>query len=114
LRKAVDFFSPGSIGWVEDGETTLNAKLSTTGLKKIKAEIAGSLPSLTLARGNRKAPVAAKDFKVIVTGDEKVFRVAIEGLPLVSPTLKIAGDIVFDRPSSSFSISSPGTNLTPA
>jgi hypothetical protein len=111
LRKAVDFFSPGSIGWVEDGETTLNAKLSTTGLKNIKAEIAGSLPSLTLARGNRKAPVAAKDFKVALTGDEKVFRVAIEGLSLVSPPLKVAGDIVFDRPSLSFSVKLTGHEL---
>ena len=111
LRKAVDCFSPGSIGWVEDGETTLNIKLGTTGLKNIKAEIAGSLPFLTLARGNRKAPVEARDFKVAFTGDEKVFRIAIESLPLVSPPLKVAGELIFDRPSSSFSLKLTGREI---
>ena len=111
LRKVIDFFPPGSAGWVNDGAATLSLKLKAAGLKSFSAEIDGSLPSLTLARGNRKAPVAAKDFKVILTGDEKVFRVAIEHMPLVSPPLKVAGELVFDRLSSSFSVKLSGREL---
>ncbi len=111
LRKAFDFFSPGSVGWVDDGAVTLSLKLTAAGLKSFSSEIAGSLPSLTLARGARKALIAAKDFKVIFAGDEKVLRVAIEKLPLVSPPLKVAGEIIFDRPSSSVSVKLTGRDL---
>ncbi len=61
----------------------LSLKLKAGGAKRFNAEVAGSLPSLTLARESRRAVVAAKDFKVNVTGDEKVFRVAIEHMLLV-------------------------------
>ena len=110
-RKAFEFFSPGSVGWVDDGALTLSVKLRGKGLKTFRAEIAGSLPSLTLARGARKALIAAKDFKAIVTGDEKVFRVAIEALPLVSPPVKLAGELIFHRPSSWFSVMLTGRDL---
>ena len=46
-----------------DGAATLSVKLKAAGLKSFSAEIAGSLPSLTLARGARKAPIAAKGFQ---------------------------------------------------
>jgi hypothetical protein len=111
LRKAFDFFSPASFGWVDDGATTLSLKLRAVGLKSFSAEVAGSLPSLTLARGARKALIAAKDFKVIVTGDEKVLRVAIEKFSLVSPPLRGAGELIFDRPSSAVSVKLTGQEL---
>jgi AsmA-like protein len=111
LRKAVDLFSPGSIGWVEDGATTLDVKLRTTGLKNINAEISGSLPSLTLARGNRKALIEAKNFKVAFTGDEKAFHVAIEHMPLVSPPLNAAGELNFDRLSAACSVKLTGRDI---
>ncbi len=111
LRKAFEFFSPGSVGWVDDGALTLSVKLRGEGFKTFRAEIAGSLPSLTLARGARKALIAAKDFKAIVSGDEKVFRVTIEALPLVSPPVKLAGELIFHRSSSLFSAMLTGRDI---
>ena len=111
LRKVFDFVSPALTGWVDGGAATLNLKLRAVGLKRFGAEIAGSLASLTLARGARKALIKAKDFKAIVTGDEKNFRVAIESLPLLSPPLNLAGELIFDRSSSIFTIKLTGHDL---
>jgi hypothetical protein len=111
VRKLFDLLPLGSTGWVDDGVATLSLQLKASGLKGFSAEIAGFLPSLTLARGSRKALITAKDFKVNVTGDEKAFRVAIEKLPLVSPPLKLAGELIFDRPTSSFLIKLAGHDL---
>ena len=111
LRKILDLYFPGSVGWVDDGAVTLSLNLRAAGLKSFSAEIAGSQPSLTLARGARKALIAAKDFKAIVTGDEKVFRVAIDSFALMSPPLNLAGELIFDRLSSSFSVKLTGQEL---
>ena len=111
LRQACEFFLPDSAGWVNDGAATLSVDLKAAGLKRFSAEINGSVPSLTLARGTRKAVIESKDFKVKVTGDEKMFRVAIESLPLLSPRLNAAGEVIFDRPSSSFSVKLTGHDL---
>ncbi len=96
LRKLVEFVSPASSGWLDDGAATLSLEFSTAGLRNFSAKIAGSLPSLTLARGSRKALIKTKDFKAIVTGDEQEFRVVVESLPLVSPPLNAAGEITFE------------------
>ncbi|MGZ8484443.1 MAG: hypothetical protein ACXWZQ_11115 [Candidatus Binatia bacterium] len=111
LRKAFEFFSPGSVGGVDDGALSLSVKLTGEGLNTFRAEIAGSLPSLTLARGARKALIAAKNFKAVVTGDEKVFRVDIEALPLASPPGTLAGELIFHRPSSLFSAMLTGRDI---
>lgn len=111
LRKAFDLFSAGSGGWVDDGAATVSLKLTALGLKSFSAEIAGSLPSLTLARGTRKTVVKTKDFKAVVTGDDKVFRAAVESLSLVSPPINAAGELIFDRPSSTFTLTLIGNDL---
>jgi hypothetical protein len=111
LRKILDFYSPGAAGWIADGAATLTVNLKAAGLKSVSAEVTGSAPSLTLARGARKTPIAAKDFKAVVTGDEKVFRVALESLDLVSPPLKATGEVNFDRPSSAWSVMLAGRDF---
>ena len=50
LRKLVEFVSPAWSGWLDDGAATLSLEFRTAGLKNFSAKIAGSLPSLTLAR----------------------------------------------------------------
>ena len=111
LRKLVEFVSPASSGWLDDGAATLSVELRTAGLKNFSATIAGSLPSLTLARGSRKALLKTKDFKAIATGDEKEFRVVVESLPLVSPPLNAAGELTLDRKSSALSVKLTGRDL---
>jgi hypothetical protein len=111
LRKIFDFVSPASTGWIDDGAATLTVQLSAVGLKRFSAEISGSLSSLTLARGTRKVLIKANDFKGIVAGDEKAFRVAVEDWPLVSPPLRAAGELIFDRSSSTFSVKLIGRDL---
>ena len=111
LRKLVEFVSPASSGWLDDGAATLSLEFRTAGLKNFSAKIAGSLPSLTLARGSRKALLKTKDFKAIVTGDEKEFRFIVESLPLVSPPLNAAGELTLDRKSSALSVKLTGRDL---
>src|SRR6185503_19145051 len=111
LRKLVEFVSPASSGWLDDGAATLSLEFRTAGLKKFNAKIAGSLPSLTLARGSRKALLKTKDFNAIVIGDEKEFRVVVESLPLVSPPLSAAGELTLDRKSSALSVKLTGRDL---
>jgi hypothetical protein len=111
LPQACELFLPDSTGWVNAGAATLSVDLKTAGLKRFNAEINGSVPSLTLARGTREAVIESKDFKVHVTGDEKMLRVAVASLPLVSPRLDATGDVIFDRPSSSFTVKLTGRDL---
>ena len=66
-----------------------------------------------LVRGKRKALIKAKDFKGTISGDDKVLGLAIERMDMVAPQLSGAGELMFDRASSSLSVKLTGRNLDP-
>ena len=52
--------------------------LTSVGLKKIKAEIEGTVPSLRLARGDRKTVIEGITFKGVISRDEGIVSAAIQ------------------------------------
>ena len=57
LRESIASLFPRPDEYVEDGKISVDVVLTSVGLKNIKAEIDGALPSLELVRGNRKAAI---------------------------------------------------------
>ena len=63
LRESMAALLPRPPEYVESGDLSLDVGLTSTGLKKIKTEIDGTLPSLGLVRGNRKTVIEGSTFK---------------------------------------------------
>jgi hypothetical protein len=101
LREAIASLSPRPLEYVESGEVNLDLGLTAVGLKKIKAEINGTLPSLGLVRGNRKTVIEGTSFKAAISRDERIVNAVIERLDLVSPRLTATGELTVDPASSS-------------
>lgn len=100
LGKAMASFAPRPVGYVTDGEMDLDLSLKSVGLSNFKGEIKGSMPSLTLAQGNKKAVIKGKEFKGRVADDERTLRVAIDHFDLIAPRLNFSGELIVDRTSS--------------
>src|SRR6266536_2871312 len=87
--------------YIESGNVNLNVGLTSTGLKKIKTTIDGTLPSLGLMRGNRKTVIEGTSFKTAISRDEGIVNAVIERLDLVAPRLTATGELTVDPASSS-------------
>jgi AsmA-like C-terminal region len=101
LREAIASLSPRPLEYVESGEVNLDLGLTAVGLKKIKAEINGTLPSLGLVRGNRKTVIEGTSLKAAISRDAGIVNAVIERLDLVSPRLTATGELTVDPASSS-------------
>jgi AsmA-like C-terminal region len=94
-----------------DGEISLDVALTSVGLKKIKAEVEGTVPSLRLARGDRKTVIDGVTFKGVISRDEGMFSAVIQRLDLVSPRLTATGELTVDPASSTVRLKLAGQNL---
>jgi hypothetical protein len=101
LRESVAALWPRSPEYVQSGELNLDLGLTAVGVKKIKAEISGALPSLELVRENRKTVIGRTSFKASIGRDEGIIKAVIERLDLVSPRLTATGELTVDPASSS-------------
>ena len=101
LREAIASLSPRPLEYVESGEVNLDLGLTAVGLKKIKTEINGTLPSLGLVRGSKNAVIEGSTFKAVISRDEGIVNAVIERLDLVSPRLTATGELTVDPASSS-------------
>ena len=63
LRESMAAVLPHPPEYIESGNLNLNVGLTSTGLKEIKTTIDGTLPSLGLVRGDRKAAIEGSTFK---------------------------------------------------
>jgi hypothetical protein len=110
LKESMASLLPWLDDYVESGKLNLNLSLTSVGLKNIKAEIAGALPSLELVRRDRKAAIEGSTFKGVISRDDGIVNAVIERLDLASPRLTVAGEITVD-PASSSSLKLVGTDL---
>ena len=101
LRESIAALWRGPPEYVESGDLTLEVGLTSTGLKKIKTEINGTLPSLGLVRGNRKTVVEGSSFKAAISRDEGIVNAIIDRLDVASPRLAANGELTLDPASSS-------------
>ncbi len=111
LRESLASLFPRPDEYVESGDVSLDVTLSSVGLKQIKIEVAGSLPSLGLVRGNRKTVIEGITFKGVVRRDEGIVKAVIEQLNLVSPRLTAIGELTVDPASPSVRLKLVGRDL---
>ena len=111
LRESIASFFPRPDQYVEDGEISLDVMLTSVGLKKIKAEIDGKVPSLVLVRGDRKTAIEGLTFKGVISRDEGIVSAAIQRLDLVSPRLSATGELTFDPAASTLRLKLAGQDV---
>jgi hypothetical protein len=110
LEESMASLLPWLDDYVESGKLNLNLSLTSVGLKNIKAEIAGALPSLELVRRDRKAAIEGSTFKGVISRDDGIVNAVIERLDLASPRLTVTGELTVD-PASSSSLKLVGKDL---
>ena len=93
LRDSIASLFPRGDEYVEDGEISLDVALTSVGLKKIKAEVESTAPSLRLARGDRKTVIEGLTVKGVITCDERIASAVIQRVDLVSPPLIATGEL---------------------
>jgi AsmA-like C-terminal region len=111
LRESIASFFPRPDKYVEDGEISLDVSLTSVGLKNIKAEVEGTVPSLGLVRGDRKAVIEGITFKGVASRDEGTVSAVIQRLGLVSPRLTASGELTVDPVSSTLRLKLTGQNV---
>ena len=97
--------------YIGSGSASLNVGLTSTGLKTIKTEINGTLPSLGLVRGNKKTVIEGSTFKAVVSRDDGIVNAVIDQLDLVSPRLTATGELTVDSASSAVTAKLVGRDL---
>src|SRR5262250_2593164 len=93
LQESLASFVPWLHGYVKSGTLNLNLSLTSVGLKNIKAEIDGAVPSLELMRGNRSAAIEGGTFKGTISRDDGIVNTVIERLDIASPRLTTTGEL---------------------
>src|SRR5262252_5460702 len=93
LQESLASLVPWLRGYVKSGTLNLNLSLTSVGLKNIKTEIDGAVPSLELMRGDRSAAIERGTFKGAISRDDGVVNTVIERLDLVSPRLTTTGEL---------------------
>jgi hypothetical protein len=111
LRESLASLFPRPDEYVTGGEISLDVALTSVGLKKIKAEVEGSVPSLGLVRRDRKTVIAGMRFKSVVSRDEGIISAVIQRLDLASPRLTATGELSVDSASSTAQLNLAGRDL---
>ncbi|MGB7951309.1 MAG: hypothetical protein WCH75_26805, partial [Candidatus Binatia bacterium] len=111
LRESLASLWPRSDEYVESGDLSLDVTLTSVGLKQIKAELEGSLPSLGLVRGDRKTVVDGVKFKSVISRDEGIINAVIEQFDLVAPRLSARGELTVDPAAPSVELKLAGRDL---
>ncbi len=81
------------------GDSALNLSLGfrTDGPRNLQADIQGSIPSLTLERGNEQLVIKGKSLKAAFRMDEEKTTVSLTELNLEYPKLSMTGGVTLDQ-----------------
>lgn len=82
---------------VGESELNLNLKFKTEGLKVLQGKVQGSIPYLTLYRGNEKLVVKGKSLKGAFDTDKEKTTVSLTELNLDYPKLSVTGRLILDQ-----------------
>jgi AsmA-like C-terminal region len=111
LRESLASLFPRPDEYVTGGEISLDVALTSVGLKKIKAEVEGTVPSLGLLRRDRRTVIEGMRFKSVVSRDEGIISAIIQRLDLASPRLTASGELRVDSASSTLGLKVTGQDL---
>jgi hypothetical protein len=81
------------VEYVGQGEASLDVKIASVGLRKIKASVGGSVGPLAFAGHGGTVTLAAKRVKVGFTYEGGAFQVDVEQLDLGAPRLQASGEL---------------------
>ena len=111
LRESLAALFPRPDEYIEDGEISVDVVLTSVGLKKIKAEVEGTSPSLALVRRDRKTVIEGVTFKGVISRDEGIVSAVIQRFDLVSPRLTATGELTVDPAASTVQLKVTGRDL---
>jgi len=93
VRESLIYLPQHLFKYAQQGEVSFNLDIATLGLRKIKAQIDGSVGALVLARRGGKVNVKAKRLKGNLVYEEGSVQAKVEQLDLVSPRLRAAAEL---------------------
>jgi hypothetical protein len=99
VRELAGRLSPGSVPWLGETVLSLRGRIDSEGLRSVKAEIAGAVPTLTVRRDSRSRVVRVRAVKGTLELDDKGIRATLSDLALDEPRLRVSGDLAVDRTS---------------
>jgi hypothetical protein len=111
LRESLAALFPRPDEYIQDGEISVDVVLTSVGLKKIKAEVEGTSPSLGLVRRDRKTVIEGVTFKGVISRDEGIVSAVIQRVDLVSPRLTATGELTIDPAASTVQLKLAGRDL---
>jgi hypothetical protein len=99
VREFAERLSSGSVPWLGETVLSLRGRIDSEGLRSVKAEIAGAVPTLTVRRASRSRIVRVRALKGTLELDDKGIRATLSDLALDEPRLRVSGDLAVDRAS---------------
>jgi len=111
LRESLAALFPRPDEYIQDGEISVDVVLTSVGLKKIKAEVEGTSPSLGLVRRDRMTVIEGVTFKGVISRDEGIVSAVIQRVDLVSPRLTATGELTIDPAASTVQLKLAGRDL---
>jgi hypothetical protein len=111
IRELAERLSPGVTPWL--GETVLSARgrIDSAGLRTATADIAGSIPTLTIRRGSRSHVLRVRTVKAKLELKDDIVRVDLNDLSLDEPEMRLSGELTVDRSDPRIAILLTGTGL---
>ena len=96
LKESLTLLPLETPDYLQPGEASVDVKITSVGLRKLKASIDGSIGPFVLARHGGAATVEAKRLKGGITYENGNFQVDVEQLDLGAPKLKASGMLKVD------------------
>ena len=93
LKDSLAFFPVKFFQSAPSAEASLDLKITSVGLRRMKARIGGSAGPMTYTRQGRSATVEIKNLNGAVTYQNHLFQIDVERLDLATPQLRASGQL---------------------
>jgi len=93
VKELLVILAPEHSSYAQEGTASLNAQITSVGLRQFQAEISGAIGPLVIARHGGTAAVEAKNFRAGIQYQSGAFQVDVQRLDLESPRMRVAGQL---------------------
>src|SRR5512139_341025 len=97
LKDFVGRIAPGAAPWLGETVLSLRSRIESEGLGSVKAEVTGSVPTLTIGREARSRVVRVRVLKGTLERNDREVRAALSELALDEPGVRLSGELAVDR-----------------
>ncbi|HEX9205451.1 MAG TPA: AsmA-like C-terminal domain-containing protein [Candidatus Deferrimicrobiaceae bacterium] len=111
LGDFVGRIAPGATPWLGETVLSLRSRIESEGLGLVKAEVTGSVPTLTIRGGARSRVVRVRVLKGTLVLNDREVRAALSELVLDEPVLRLSGELAVDRVSPRIAVNLAGKDL---